>query len=113
MKIYHNPRCSKSRQSLALLQEAGVELEVVEYLNDPPTVEELSQILAALQMEPAELMRTGEAAYKELGLNAKVLSREEAIEIMVQNPVLIQRPIVVKGEQAVIGRPPENIRTLI
>ena len=113
MKIYHNPRCSKSRQSLALLQEAGVELEVVEYLNDPPTVEELSQILAALQMEPTDLMRTGEAVYKELGLNAKALSREEAIEIMVQNPVLIQRPIVVKGEQAVIGRPSENIRALI
>ena len=113
MKIYHNPRCSKSRQSLALLQEAGVELEVVEYLNNPPTAEELSQILDALQMEPADLMRTGEAVYQELGLGGKELSRQEAIETMIQNPVLIQRPIVVNGEQAVIGRPPENIRALI
>lgn len=113
MKIYHNPRCSKSRQSLALLQEAGVDVEVIEYLNHPPTVEELSQILNALQMEPADVMRTGEAVYRELGLNGKELSRQEAIETMVQNPVLIQRPIVVKGERAVIGRPPENIRTLI
>ena len=113
MKIYHNPRCSKSRQSLALLQEAGVEPEVIEYLTDPPTAEELAQILDSLQMEPTDLMRTGEAVYQELGLREKQLSRQEAIETMIQHPVLIQRPIVVNGDQAVIGRPPENLKSLL
>ena len=113
MKIYHNPRCSKSRQSLALLQEAGVETEVIEYLTDPPTVDELAQILDALQMEPTDLMRTGEAVYQELGLREKQLSRQEAIETLIQHPVLMQRPIVVNGDQAVIGRPPENLKTLL
>jgi len=113
MKIYHNPRCSKSRQSLALLQEAGVEPEVIEYLTDPPTADQLSQILDSLQMEPRDLMRTGEGVYKELGLSDKELSRQEAIDTMIQHPVLIQRPIVVNGNQAVIGRPPENIKTLL
>ena len=113
MKIYHNPRCSKSRQSLALLQEAGVEPEVIEYLTDPPTAEELTQILDSLQMEPTDLMRTGEAVYQELGLREKQLSRQEAIETMIQHPVLIQRPIVVNGDQAVIGRPPENLKSLL
>ena len=113
MKIYHNPRCSKSRQSLALLQEAGVEPEVIEYLTDPPTAEELAQILDALQMEPTDLMRTGEAVYQELGLREKQLSRQEAIETLIQHPVLIQRPIVVNGDQAVIGRPRENLKTLL
>ena len=113
MKIYHNPRCSKSRQSLALLQEAGVEPEVIEYLTDPPTAEELTQILDSLQMEPTDLMRTGEAVYQELGLREKQLSRQEVIETMIQHPVLIQRPIVVNGDQAVIGRPPENLKSLL
>ena len=113
MKIYHNPRCSKSRQSLALLHEAGVEPEGIEYLNDPPTAEQLEQILDSLQMEPTDLMRTGEAVYQELGLREKQLSRQEAIETMIQHPVLIQRPIVVDGGQAVIGRPPENVKALL
>jgi len=112
MKIYHNPRCSKSRQSLALLQEAGLDPEVIEYLKDPPTTAELSEILDSLQMEPTDLMRTGEAVYQELGLREKQLDRQEAIETMIQHPVLIERPIVVKGNQAVIGRPPENVKAL-
>ena len=112
MKIYHNPRCSKSRQSLALLQEAGLDPEVIEYLKDPPTTAELSEILDSLQMEPTDLMRTGEAVYQELGLREKQLNRQEAIETMIQHPVLIQRPIVVKGNRAVIGRPPENVKAL-
>jgi arsenate reductase len=112
MKIYHNPRCSKSRQSLALLQEAGLDPEVIEYLKDPPTAVELSEILDSLQMEPTDLMRTGEAVYQELGLREKQLNRQEAIETMRQHPVLIERPIVVKGNQAVIGRPPENVKAL-
>ena len=112
MKIYHNPRCSKSRQSLALLQEAGLDPEVIEYLKNPPTTAELSEILDSLQMEPTDLMRTGEAVYQELGLREKQLDRQEAIETMIQHPVLIERPIVVKGNQAVIGRPPENVKAL-
>ncbi len=113
MKIYHNPRCSKSRQTLALLQEAGVEPEIIEYLNEPPTAEQLDLMLDALQMEPTDLMRTGEAVYQELGLREKQLSRQEVIETMIQHPVLIQRPIVVNGGQAVIGRPPENVKVLL
>jgi arsenate reductase len=113
MKIYHNPRCSKSRQSLALLQEAGLDPEVIEYLKDPPTAAELSEILDSLQMEPTDLMRTGEAVYQELGLREKQLNRQEAIETMIQHPVLIERPIVVKGNQAVIGRPPESVKVLL
>ena len=113
MKIYHNPRCSKSRQSLALLQEAGLDPEVIEYLKDPPTAAELSEILDSLKMEPTDLMRTGEAVYQELGLREKQLNRQEAIETMIQHPVLIERPIVVKGNQAVIGRPPENVKVLL
>ena len=113
MKIYHNPRCSKSRQSLALLQEAGLDPEVIEYLKDPPTAAELSEILDSLKMEPTDLMRTGEAVYQELGLREKQLNRQEAIETMIQHPVLIERPIVVKGNQAVIGRPPESVKVLL
>ena len=113
MKIYHNPRCSKSRQSLALLQEAGVQPEVIEYLENPPTSEELDTILHALQMEPTELMRKGEGLYKELGLQEKQLTRQQAIDTMVQYPLLIERPIIVKGERAVVGRPPENVNQLL
>lgn len=113
MKIYHNPRCSKSRQSLALLQEAGLQPEVIEYLKNPPTSQQLDKILESLQMQPQQLMRKGEAIYQELGLNERQLSREEAIETMIQYPLLMERPIVVKGERAVIGRPPENVRELL
>ncbi len=113
MKIYHNPRCSKSRQTLKLIQDAGVEPEIVEYLNSPPTEKELDEILTMLGIEPDALMRKGEAIYKELGLATKKLSREEAITVMVENPKLIERPIVVKGKQAVVGRPPENVNELL
>ncbi|MFK7777827.1 MAG: arsenate reductase (glutaredoxin) [Gimesia sp.] len=112
IKIYHNPRCSKSRQALALLEEAGIQAEVIEYLKTPPTMEELDSILKKLKMEPGDLMRKGEEVYRELKLAEKELSREEAIAIMVAHPKLIERPIVIKGQQAVLGRPPENVKSL-
>lgn len=113
IKIYHNPRCSKSRQTLALIEEAGNEAEVIEYLKTPPTVEELDSILKKLKMEPRELMRKGEGVYRELKLSEKELSREETIAIMVAHPKLIERPIVIKGRQAIVGRPPENVKSLL
>lgn len=113
MKILHNPRCTKSRQALALLEEAGVEVEVVRYLETPPSVEELGEILDRLGMEPRELLRRGEAIYRELGLKDADLSREEVIRVMVENPKLIERPIVVDGNRAVVGRPPENVLSLL
>ena len=113
MKIYHNPRCTKSRQTLALIREAGVEPEVIEYLKDPPSAAELDRILKMLGIEPQALMRKGEKRYKELGLGRKPLSRKEAIRILAENPVLIERPIVVQGQTAVLGRPPENVSALL
>lgn len=113
MKIYHNPRCSKSRQTLALIRDAGVEPEVVEYLQNPLSAEELEEILKLLKLEPREVMRTGEAVYKELDLKNRDLTRDELVEIMVAHPKLIERPIVVKGRKAVLGRPPENVQTLL
>jgi len=110
MKIYHNPRCMKSRQTLALIREQGVEPEIVEYLNAPPSAAELDRILKMLGIEPIELMRKKEAVYKELGLAKKSLSRKEAIRVLIENPKLIERPIVIKGKRAVLGRPPENVR---
>ena len=113
MIIYHNPRCSKSRQTLRLIRDAGIEPDVVEYLKTPPTADELDAILKKLKLDPHELIRTGEAAYKELGLKDRELSRKEAIALMVKHPQLIERPIVVSGRQAVLGRPPENVKELL
>ncbi len=113
MKIYHNPRCSKSRQTLQRIADAGVEPEVIEYLKSPPTAEELDGVLKKLGLEPRELMRTKETVYKELGLAGKQLSRADAIQVMVEHPVLIERPIVVEGNKAILGRPPENVDELL
>ncbi|MCR9234944.1 arsenate reductase (glutaredoxin) [Gimesia chilikensis] len=113
MKIYHNPRCGKSRQTLALIEEAGIEPEIIEYLKTPPTAEELDAILKKLKLEPQELMRKGEAIYKELKLAERELSRDEAIAVMLEHPKLIERPIVVQGRKAVLGRPPENVKELL
>jgi len=109
--IYHNPRCSKSRATLALLQERGVEPTIIEYLKTPPSEPELDRILRWLEKEPVELMRKGEAEYKEHILG-KTLSRAEAVALMVAYPIVIERPIVVKGERAAIGRPPESVLEL-
>jgi len=113
VKIYHNPRCSKSRQTLKLLQERGIDLDVVEYLKTPPDARELSRLLDLLGLDPRDLMRRGESAYKENKLDDQSLTREQLITAMVDNPILIERPIVVAGDQARIGRPPENVLDIV
>lgn len=110
--IYHNPRCSKSRNTLALLQENGVEPEVVLYLETPLDSGEINALLKKLGITAAELVRRGEADYKACGLN-KDSSEADIVAAMVQHPKLIERPIVVRGNKAVLGRPPENALALI
>jgi arsenate reductase len=112
MKIYHNPRCSKSRQTLNLLIDNDVDPEIFEYLKTPPTVEELSDIVNMLGLNPVELVRKGEAIYKEK-YRGLALSDNEWIEAMVENPKLIERPIVIYGNQARLGRPPELVLELL
>ncbi len=107
--IYHNPRCSKSRQTLALLQEKGIEPEIIEYLKTPPNKTKLKEILSLLDMAPRDLMRKKESAYKEAGLDDDSLSKDELIAAMIENPVLIERPIVLANGKAAIGRPPESV----
>jgi arsenate reductase len=112
VKIWHNPRCSKSRNAVALLEEKGVEAEVVKYLEIPPTKEELKEMLNMLGISARELMRTKENIYKELDLKNEN-NEEKLIDAMVSNPKLIERPIVIKDGKAVIGRPIENIMELL
>jgi arsenate reductase len=111
--IYHNPRCSKSRAALALLRERGVEPQIIEYLKTPPNAARLKKLLTMLGMAPRELMRKGEAPYKDLGLSDSALSDAKLVAAMVDNPILIERPIVVSGEQARLGRPPERVLELL
>ena len=111
--LYHNPRCSKSRQTLALIEDRGIKPTIVEYLKTPPNHQQLDSILRGLELEPRELMRTKEAEYKELGLADSALSRDQLIEAMIANPKLIERPILVVGDQIVVGRPPENALTIL
>jgi arsenate reductase (glutaredoxin) len=111
MKIYHNPRCSKSRQTLQLIKDAGVEVEVIEYLNVIPTADELKLILMQLNLKPTDILRKGEAVYKEKFKNSN-FNDDEWIKIMMEYPKLIERPIVVKGNKAILGRPPENVLDL-
>lgn len=112
-KIYHNPRCSKSRQTLELLNDKGVEVNVIEYLDTPPNAEELENILNGLNMEPRDLMRKGQDEYKALSLNNESLSREELIKAMIENPILIERPIVITDKGIAIGRPIENVKKIL
>jgi len=111
--IYHNPRCSKSRQTLSLLREKGVELEIVEYLKTPPDTETLKRLLDMLGLEPRDLMRKKEKEYKENDLANPDLSRDELIKAMVANPKLIERPIVIQGDKAALGRPPESVLDIL
>ncbi|MEN8259193.1 MAG: arsenate reductase (glutaredoxin) [Pseudomonadota bacterium] len=113
VKIYHNPRCSKSRAALDLLRGKGVEPEIVEYLKTPPSAEELDSILSMLRKEPRDIMRKNEAEYKDNGLDDMSLSRSALIDAMVKNPKLIERPIVVADGKAALGRPPENVLEII
>jgi len=113
VKIYHNPRCTKSRQTLQLLKDRGLEPEVVEYLKTPPSPGELAEILDKLQLEPRALMRKQEAEYKANGLDNSALDKQSLIEAMSNYPILIERPIVVANNKAAIGRPPENVLNIL
>ncbi|WP_456445376.1 arsenate reductase (glutaredoxin) [Thiolapillus sp.] len=113
IKIYHNPRCSKSRQTLQLLRDKGVEPEIVEYLKTPPDRKELEQVLDMLGLEPRQLMRTKEKEYKEQGLDNPDLSRDQLIDAMLATPKLIERPIVIRDGKAAIGRPPEQVLDIL
>ena len=111
--IYHNPRCSKSRETLALLQDQGVEPQVVLYLQNPPDPATLTQLLKALNLSPRELIRNKEDEYKALKLADPSLTDEDLVAAMCRHPKLIERPIVVKGKRAALGRPPENVLQLL
>jgi len=111
--IYHNPRCSKSRETLALLRQRGIEPEVVEYLKTPPDAATLKRLLRAMGLTPRQAMRTKEAPYGELRLDDPSLDADTLIRAMVANPVLIERPIVVNGDKAALGRPPERVLEIL
>lgn len=111
IKIYHNPRCSKSRQGLEILTNSKVDFEIVKYLDTPPTEKELREIIQKLNIEPIELIRKGESIWKE-SFKGKTLSNDEIIKAMYDFPKLIERPIVISGNKAVIGRPPSLIKGL-
>jgi len=113
VQIFHNPRCSKSRATLALLEERNLDLEIVLYLETPPSADEIGSILEKLGREPRELMRKGEAVYKDNGLGDESLSRDALIEAMAGEPILIERPIVVNGDKAAVGRPPESVLDIL
>lgn len=112
-RIYHNPNCSKCRETLSLLNDANVETEIVEYLNTPPSREELVDILKMLDMKPRELMRQHENEYKDNNLDDKALSEDTLIDAMLRFPKLIERPIVIRNGKAIIGRPPVNVKTIL
>ena len=111
--IYHNPKCSKSCQTLRLLEEQAKGIDVIEYLKNPPTVKKLKEILSLLKISPRDLMRKKETEYKDLGLYNSDLSDEDLIESMVKHPILIERPIVLANGKAALGRPPENVLNII
>lgn len=113
LTIYHNPRCSKSREALRLIEERGLEPQVVRYLETPPDAPTLDAILRLLRLEPRELMRRTEPEYEALGLDDPSRSREALIAAMVAHPRLIERPIVVKDGKAILGRPPERVLDLL
>lgn len=113
LTFWHNPRCSKSRGALQILRETGIEPRLVEYLKTPPDAAEVRRVLALLGRTPRELIRTGEPVYRELGLDDLKRTDEELIDAMAAHPILIERPIVIGPDAAVIGRPPERVRDLI
>ena len=111
-KIYHNPRCSKSRETLGILKENGIDAEIVEYLKNTPSEKELKTILTQLNLKAVDILRKGESVFKE-NYKGKDLSNDEWVQAMVEHPKLIERPIVVKGNKAVLGRPPQKVLELI
>lgn len=113
LTLYHNPRCSKSRSTLQLLEERGVQPTLVRYLETPPNAEQLRDLLSKLGISARQLLRTGEDEYRELNLANTALSDADLIDAMAAHPRLIERPILVAGDRAVIGRPPENVLELL
>ena len=111
--IWHNPRCSKSRQTMQLLTDAGIEPTVIEYLKNPPEESEIKRVIGFLDIAPKALMRTKEAAFKKNDLGASDVSDDALVAAMAAHPILIERPVVIKGDKAVIGRPPENVNALL
>lgn len=111
--LYHNPRCSKSREALKLLQERGVEPEIVLYLEQPPTATQLRELLKKMQLDARALLRRGEDEYRELNLADESLPERALIEAMTKHPRLIERPIAIVGNRAVVGRPPERVLELL
>ena len=112
-RIYHNPRCSKSREALALLEENGIEPEIIDYLKNPPTPDEIKALLDLLHVTPRQLMRIKEQEYKDQNLDDETLSSSALVNAIARTPKLLERPIVIRNEKAVIGRPPENVLLLI
>ena len=112
MQIFHNPRCSKSRQTLQLIVEAEQEVEVIEYLQNPPTAVQLRSVISLLGLTARDLVREGEVLLRDLDVDLSALSDDAVIELIVANPILMQRPIVVGNGIAIIGRPPENVLRL-
>ena len=111
--IFHSPRCSKSRQTLRLIQEKNIDINIIEYLKTPPDISQLRQILKKLGYEPRQLMRKSEQIYKDLDLGNENKTAEDLVIAMAQNPILIERPIVLSGEKAAIGRPPESVLNIL
>ncbi len=109
IKIFHNPRCSKSRQTLSILADNEIDIDIVEYLKETPNKETLVKIINLLDIKPRDLLRKSEAVYKEKGLNNENLTDDDLIQYMLDNPILIERPIVFDDYRAIIGRPPENV----
>ena len=113
LEIWHNPRCSKSRQTLALVREQGLEPTIIEYLKTPPTVERLQQVLAMLALTPRQLMRSKETDYKGQGIDDDALTDDQLMASMIEFPKLIERPVVINGDQAAVGRPPEQVLEIL
>lgn len=112
MKIYHNTRCRKSRETLKIIEDAGKEIEVIEYLKTPPTEKELKDVLTKLGMKAEDIIRKNEQVFKD-NYKGRSLSEDEWIKAMVENPILIERPIVIEGNKAILGRPPENVKEIL
>lgn len=113
LTIWHNPRCSKSRATLSLLHERGLEPTIIEYLESPPTIEDIRRVLEILKKTPRDVVRKGEDVYKTLGLDSPDISDAELIKAMSENPILIERPIVINGDKAALGRPPESVLAIL
>lgn len=111
--LWHNPRCSKSRGTLDLLRERGIEPAIIDYQGNPPTAADIEHALKLLGKEPREVIRQGEAAYAELGLDDPTLTRKQLVDAMANHPILIERPIVFANGKAAIGRPPENVLAIL